>query len=119
MELELIYQDAQLVLAVKPAGVLSEEGGMPELLRAQTGAKEIYCVHRLDKAVGGLMVYAKTREGAAYLSRLIAEGRFDKRYLAACRGEARTAASVIERCPPLRPRPRSPLRRRAGFHRCA
>ena len=42
MKVEIIYQDAQLVLAVKPAGVLSEEGGMPELLRAQTSAKEIF-----------------------------------------------------------------------------
>ena len=87
MELELIYQDAQLVLAVKPAGVLSEEGGMPALLRAQTGAKEIYCVHRLDKAVGGLMVYARTKAAAAALSAQIAAGEMDKRYLAVCRGE--------------------------------
>ena len=87
MELELLYQDAQLVLAVKPAGVLSEEGGMPALLRAQTGAKEIFCVHRLDKAVGGLMVYAKTKAAAAALSAQIAAGQMDKRYLAVCKGE--------------------------------
>lgn len=87
MKVEIIYQDAQLVLAVKPAGVLSEEGGMPELLRAQTGAKEIFCVHRLDRAVGGLMVYAKTKAAAAALSKQIAEGKTDKRYLAVCGGE--------------------------------
>ena len=87
MEIELVYQDAQLALAVKPALVLSEEGGMPELLRAQTGAKEIFCVHRLDKAVGGLMVYAKTKAAAAALSAQIAAGEMDKRYLAVCRGE--------------------------------
>ena len=87
MEIELVYQDAQLALAVKPAGVLSEEGGMPALLRAQTGAKEIFCVHRLDKAVGGLMVYAKTKAAAAALSAQIAAGQMDKRYLAVCKGE--------------------------------
>ena len=88
MELKILNQDAQIVLCIKPAGVLSEEGGMPDLLRAQLGAAEIYCVHRLDRAVAGLMVYAKTREAAASLSRQIAEGSFEKRYLAVCRGDA-------------------------------
>ena len=88
MNLEILYEDAQVILCLKPAGVLSEEGGMPDLLRARTGAKEIYCVHRLDRAVGGLMVYAKTKLAAASLSRQIAEGGFEKRYLAVCRGLA-------------------------------
>lgn len=88
MDPEILYQDGQIVLCVKPAGVLSEEGGMPELLRERTGSPQIFCVHRLDRAVGGLMVYARTKETAASLSRRIAEGRFRKRYLAVCRGEA-------------------------------
>ncbi len=88
MNLEILHEDAQLVFCIKPVGVLSEEGGMPELLREQTGAKEICCVHRLDRAVGGLMVYAKTKLAAASLSRQITEGGFEKRYLAVCRGTA-------------------------------
>ena len=88
MDLEILFKDAQIVVCIKPAGVLSEEGGMPDLLRAQTGASEIYCVHRLDRAVGGLMVYAGTKAAAASLSRQITEGGFEKRYLAVCRGEA-------------------------------
>jgi 23S rRNA pseudouridine1911/1915/1917 synthase len=88
MDLDILYQDAQIILCVKPAGVLSEEGGMPELLRAQTASTQIYCVHRLDRAVGGLMVYAKTKEAAASLSGQIAEGHLEKRYLAVCRGDA-------------------------------
>lgn len=88
MKLEILYEDAQIILCLKPVGVLSEEGGMPDLLRAQTGASEIFCVHRLDRAVGGLMVYARTKTAAASLSRQIAEGGLEKRYLAVCRGEA-------------------------------
>ena len=68
MEANILYQDRQLVLCIKPAGVLSEEGGMPGLLRAQLGLQEVFCVHRLDRAVGGLMVYAKTGTAAAALS---------------------------------------------------
>ena len=92
MEANILYQDRQLVLCIKPAGVLSEEGGMPGLLRAQLGLQEVFCVHRLDRAVGGLMVYAKTGTAAAALSRQIAEGGMDKRYLAVCCGEAPEAA---------------------------
>ncbi len=88
MELDILYQDRDIVLCVKPVGVVSEEGGMPGLLRGQTGAAEIFCVHRLDKAVGGLMVYAKTKAAAAALSRQIAEGAMEKEYLAVCCGDA-------------------------------
>lgn len=88
MDPDILFQDRQIILCVKPAGVLSEEGGMPDLLREQTASPQIFCVHRLDRAVGGLMVYAKTKEAAADLSRQIPEGRMEKRYLAVCRGDA-------------------------------
>lgn len=97
MDLDILYQDGQIVLCVKPTGVLSEEGGMPELLREQTGSPRIFCVHRLDRAVGGLMVYAKTKEAAASLSQQIAGGRFEKRYLAVCRGDAPERGEMRDR----------------------
>ena len=86
--MNVVYEDADLILCEKPAGVLSEEVGMPALLRAELGAEEIYCVHRLDKETGGLMVYARTGKAAAALSALIAEGRLHKEYWAVLEGEA-------------------------------
>ena len=62
--MNILYEDRELLLCEKPAGLLSEEGGMPALLRERTGAKDIYCVHRLDREASGLMVYAKTRSAA-------------------------------------------------------
>lgn len=85
--MKILYQDRALVLCEKPAGLLSEEGGMPELLRDALGTQEIYCVHRLDRETGGLMVYAKTKQAAAALSRTIAEGGLQKEYLAVAEGE--------------------------------
>ena len=67
---------------------------MPQLLRESCGAEEIYCVHRLDKAAGGLMVYARTRQAAADLSRQIREGCFEKRYLAVVCGAAEARGSM-------------------------
>ena len=85
MPVRLIFQDEQLLVCVKPAGVASEDGGLPELLRAQCGG-ELWCVHRLDRAVGGVMVYARTKRAAAALSSAVAAGGMQKEYLAIAQG---------------------------------
>ena len=87
MDIEILYKDRFLVLCIKPAGVLSEEGGMPELLKQQLGG-EIYPVHRLDRAVSGLMLYGRTKAAAGKLSGLVSNGGLHKTYLA-----------VVEGCP--------------------
>ena len=86
--MEIVYADPRIVVAVKPAGVLStdEPGGMPQLLRQELGTPCIRTVHRLDAAVSGLMVYARGKQAAAALSRAIADGAFQKEYLALVHG---------------------------------
>ena len=87
--MEIIYQDREIVVCLKPAGVLStdEPGGVPELLRQQLQTAEIRTVHRLDRVVGGLMLLARSAAAASELSRQIRDGDFDKRYLAVVHGE--------------------------------
>jgi len=84
---QILYEDKNLLFCIKPVGVISEsgEGGMVALLEQHTGA-QIYPVHRLDRGVGGLMVYAKTSRCAAELSAQIQNGTFVKEYLAVVRG---------------------------------
>ena len=82
---EILYKDKSLAVAVKPAGVLSESPGMPELLRDSLGGS-FYCVHRLDAGVGGVMVYARTGQAAAKLSDAMARKNFTKEYLAVVQG---------------------------------
>ena len=89
--MEILYLDNKIIVCVKPAGVLStdEPGGMPSLLRAALGDETapVYTVHRLDAAVSGVMVYARTRHAAADLGRAIGRGDVRKEYLAvACGG---------------------------------
>ena len=82
--IEILEQTPQLVLCVKPVGVRAQgegENDLPALLKRQLGC-EIYPVHRLDQAVGGVMVFAKTAPAAAKLSQAIAEGTLQKEYLA-------------------------------------
>lgn len=89
--MEILYLDNKIIVCVKPVGVLSTDGpgGMPPLLRAALGdaAAPVYTVHRLDAAVSGVMVYARTRHAAADLGRAIGRGDVRKEYLAvACGG---------------------------------
>lgn len=84
METEILYSDPQLAVCLKPCGVDSEQG-MPKLLSDALGG-EFFCVHRLDKPVGGVMVFARTKQAAAALSAAIAAGALRKEYLAVVQG---------------------------------
>lgn len=88
--MEIIYQDKRILVAIKPTGVLSTDvpGGMPDLLRQALGdgKASVRTVHRLDQAVSGLMVFARSREAARILSDQIASRQFQKEYLAVLHG---------------------------------
>ncbi len=86
MSVSVLYTDRDLAVCVKPLGISSEQGGLPELLAAQLGDARLWCVHRLDTAVGGVMVYARTARAAAGLSRLISDRMLQKEYLAVVPG---------------------------------
>lgn len=95
MEIDIIYEDEAVIVCLKPVGVESEGTGMPQLLRKQCGSKEVFCVHRLDKAVGGVMVYAKTKAAAATLSAAIARRELKKEYLAVVQGTPAEPKAVL------------------------
>ena len=78
--MEILFQDPDIIVCVKPVGVDSEHE-LPALLGG-----EVYTLHRLDKNVGGVMVYARTKAAAAALSREIQEGRMVKEYVACVHG---------------------------------
>lgn len=84
----VLYKDEAIVVALKPARVLStdEPGGMPELVRSAIGENSVFTVHRLDRVVSGLMVLARTQQAASELSRQIREEEFEKEYLAIVHG---------------------------------
>ena len=88
--MEIIYQDADILVCVKPARVLStdEPGGLPDLLREALGNPnaDIRTVHRLDRVVSGVMVLARNAAAASELSRQIREDAFQKEYLAVIHG---------------------------------
>ena len=86
--IDIVYVDADIVVCVKPARVLStdEPGGLPSLLRQQLGTEDFRTVHRLDRVVSGLMVVARNAKAASELSRQIREDDFQKEYMAVVHG---------------------------------
>ena len=98
--MELIYQDKDIVVCVKPARVLStdEPGGVPELVRQELGdpKADVRTVHRLDRVVSGLMVLARNAPAASELSRQIREDQFEKEYLAVVHGSPEADEGRLE-----------------------
>ena len=83
--MEILYSDNEIAVCVKPVGMDSEQE-VPTQLKKQLGS-EVFTLHRLDKNVGGVMVYARTKAAAAQLSGLIQEGRMVKEYVALVHGQ--------------------------------
>lgn len=83
---EILYEDKDMIVAVKKPGINSEE--FPGIIAAsRTVPSDKYlAVHRLDTAVGGVMVVAKNKWSAKELSSQILSGDFSKSYLAVVSG---------------------------------
>ena len=89
---KVIYEDNHLLVAIKPAGVLSQSDGskdpdMLTILKAYIKEKyqkpgEVYLglVHRLDRPVSGVMVFARTSKAASRLSEQIRNRGVEKIY---------------------------------------
>ncbi len=93
MKLNVLFEDETMVVAEKPAGVLSQSDRSTELAMTDhvknylydkygKGKAEVFLIHRLDRPVGGVMVFARTKEAAASLSKQVQDKTMEKHYLA-------------------------------------
>ena len=97
-DLEILYEDNHIIVVYKPANILSQsditqDKDMLTLLKEYV--KEKYnkpgnvfmgLVHRLDRPVQGVMVYARTSKAASRLSEQIRKNELSKHYLAVVNG---------------------------------
>ena len=96
--ISILYEDNHLLVVVKPPNLLSQgdSTGDPDLLTLMKGyIRDTYdkpgnvylgLVHRLDRPVGGVMVFAKTSKAASRVGEQIKEGDFGRSYLAIVEG---------------------------------
>ena len=103
--METLFENRDLIVVIKPRGVLSEESGnkrsMPLLLREELAARgekdpKVLTVHRLDRDVGGVMVFAKNGRAASDLAQAIARREVGKEYLAVVIGAPQEERGVFE-----------------------
>jgi 23S rRNA pseudouridine1911/1915/1917 synthase len=106
MALAIVYEDADLLVVDKPAGLVVHPAAghwsgtlLNGLLAHHAGASQLPragIVHRLDKDTSGLMVVAKTLVAMTALVRAIAERSVQRRYMAICHGEVAARAFSVE-----------------------
>lgn len=86
---KILFEDEHIIICKKEVGMLSEDSSvaesLPNALKMQTGS-DIYTLHRLDKPVGGVIMYAKSKKSAAAFSEIIANNTLEKSYLAVADG---------------------------------
>ena len=95
--IEILYKSKDFIVCVKPQGIPSQPdtsgcldmtGMLAENLKENGENDAIFVVHRLDRATGGVMVYARNPSSAAVFSRLVAEkDGFEKHYIAIVSGK--------------------------------
>ncbi len=105
-DIPLLYEDNHLLVVVKPPNLpaQADRSGDEDLLRilkgyigqkyAKPGNVYLGLVHRLDRPVGGVMVFARTSKAAARLSRAFSEHAQDRRYLAVLQGRLEAERSL-------------------------
>ncbi len=92
MKTKVIYEDQDILICHKPAGLATQSAGVsqPDVaseLKNYLGGGYLGIIHRLDQPVEGLLVFARSPKAAAALSRQLAEGILRKRYCALVHGQ--------------------------------
>jgi len=108
LRVKILYEDNHLLVVEKPENMLSQsdDTGDPDMLTIlkedikkrynKPGNVYLGLVHRLDRPVGGVMVFAKTSKAAARLSDQIRKRDFKKTYLAVVHGTPVSKYAVLE-----------------------
>lgn len=105
---KIIYEDNQVIVAVKPPNMLSQadKTGDTDILTHlkqyikvkynKPGNVYLGLVHRLDRPVGGLMVFARTSKAAARLSQQMQQHKMGREYLCVVTGEVKDAFALVD-----------------------
>jgi len=112
--IDLLFVDDHVVVANKPSGLLVHRGWDNDddvamfRVRDALGGAHVHPLHRLDRGTSGALIFARTREAAAVLSKSFEEGRMDKEYLALVRGTPPDEGTIDYAIPKSEDGPRVP-----------
>ena len=106
-DLQILFEDNQIVVAIKPQNVPSQEdssGDKDMLSMVKEYVKEKYnkpgeafigLVHRLDRPTGGIMVFARNSKAAARLSEQIRQNQMRKTYFCVASGALKDKEATL------------------------
>ena len=100
-EIPIVWEDSDLLVVAKPAGLLSVPGRGPHLAdclisRLQAVRPEVLLCHRLDRDTSGIMVFALTNDAQRGMGRAFETRKVSKRYAARVWGEVAEAAGTVD-----------------------
>lgn len=105
---KIVYEDNQVLVAVKPPNMLSQadQTGDTDILTYlkdyvrvkyhKPGNVYLGLVHRLDRPVGGLMVFARTSKAASRLSSQMQQHQMGREYLCVASGEVKDTFTLVD-----------------------
>lgn len=101
MNLRVLYEDKELIVCYKPAGVSTQtnklgEQDMVSMLKNYLKGGYVAVIHRLDQPVEGLLVFAKTQSAARELNRTLQGAGFGKYYKAVLWGIPKESQGILE-----------------------
>ena len=103
--MNILFEDSHILVVEKPAGIATQAGKVTEkdmvsevnnYLRKADAKSPAFLIHRLDKPVRGILLFAKTKQAAAELNRQITEDGFVKKYKALVEGGVSPSSAVLE-----------------------
>jgi 23S rRNA pseudouridine1911/1915/1917 synthase len=101
-ELRIAYEDDDLVVVDKPAGLLaaptpeSDRHNLLDRLRRRARGKEVFLVHRIDLQTSGLVVFAKNADANRALAECFRRHDVEREYLAVVRGECEFEQRTVD-----------------------
>ena len=105
---KIVYEDNHVLVAVKPPNMLSQadKTGDSDILTVlkedikvrynKPGRVYLGLVHRLDRPVGGLMVFARTSKAAARLSQQMQQHLMGREYICVVTGEVKDSFTLVD-----------------------
>lgn len=110
MQKNILFEDEEIIVAYKPPGIatqtarIGQQDMVSELKNYLAGRQEnkgkgepyLGLVHRLDQPVAGILVFAKTKQAAASLSKQLTNGQLQKYYYAVIYGKPKVEQDTLE-----------------------
>lgn len=98
--IKIIFEDKNIIIVEKPQGIPTQSDKTNDESLFQTinnnTNNEIFLIHRLDRPVGGIMIFAKNRKSCDFLSKQIQNKTLKKTYLAVVCGISKEESTLID-----------------------